>query len=217
MLFKEVEAGRKTKTERPGVLRPEATPGSSPGKVRAGQHKEEVMRKLRLVLLAMLVVLPFAVVANAQVAVGVGVGPAVVPVPGYYDYDYYGPPDCEWGYYAYYPYACAPYGYYGPDWFMSGVFIGAGPWYGWGGYGWGGYGRGRYGYGGRGGYGYGNRGGYGNHGGYGVRRTRRLPRTWIHWRRRARIRWRPGTRIFRWRRRPWILRRSGARSDRRWI
>ena len=44
----------------------------------------------------------------------------------------YGPPVCEWGYYAYYPYACAPYGYYGPDWFYGGVFIGAGPWYGWG-------------------------------------------------------------------------------------
>ena len=41
------------------------------------------MRKLRLVVLAMLVVLPFAVMANAQVAVGVGVGPAVAD-PGYY-------------------------------------------------------------------------------------------------------------------------------------
>ena len=27
------------------------------------------------------------------------------------------------------PYSCAPYGYYGPDWFTGGVFIGAGPWY----------------------------------------------------------------------------------------
>src|SRR6266436_1034121 len=24
---------------------------------------------------------------------------------------------------------CAPYGYYGPDYFVSGVFIGAGPWF----------------------------------------------------------------------------------------
>jgi hypothetical protein len=52
---------------------------------------EDAMRKIRLVLLAMLVVLPFAVMANAQVAVGVGVGPVVVD-PG--AYGYYGPPDC---------------------------------------------------------------------------------------------------------------------------
>jgi hypothetical protein len=29
------------------------------------------------------------------------------------------------------PYACAPYGYYGPEWFMGGVFVGAGPWFHW--------------------------------------------------------------------------------------
>ena len=85
------------------------------------------MRRFRLVMLvmlAMLVVLPFAATpANAQVAVGVGVGPALA-YPAYY-----GPPSCEWGYYAYYPYACAPYGYYGPDWFIGGIFIGAGPWF----------------------------------------------------------------------------------------
>src|SRR6202020_1366941 len=97
---------------------------------------------------------------HAQVAVGVGVGPAVVAAPADY-----GPPACDWGYYSYYPYACAPYGYYGPNWFNGGIFLGVGPWYGWGwGHGWGyrggyGYGRGGYGYG-RGGYGYG-RGGYG--------------------------------------------------------
>ena len=51
----------------------------------------------------------------------------------------YGPPDCEWGYYSYYPYACAPYGYYGPSWFSGGLFIGAGPWYHWGFYGHPGY------------------------------------------------------------------------------
>ncbi len=87
--------------------------------------------------------------SQAQVAVGVGVGPGYVGAA----------PVCAYGYYGYYPYACAPYGYYGPDWFAGGVFIGAGPWYGWGrGWGWGGWGRG-YGYG-RGGWGYG-RGGYG--------------------------------------------------------
>src|ERR1700730_18081486 len=81
--------------------------------------------------------------ANAQrVTFGVGIGgPA-----------YYGPaPVCTYGYYDYYPYACAPYGYYGPDWFTGGVFIGAGPW----------YGRGYYG------RGYGYRGGYYGRGGYG--------------------------------------------------
>ena len=33
------------------------------------------------------------------------------------------------GYFDYAPYDCAPYGYYGPDWFVGGVFIGAGPWF----------------------------------------------------------------------------------------
>src|SRR5260370_14828240 len=96
--------------------------------------------------------------AHAQrVTFGIGVGGPV----------YYGPaPVCGYGYYDYYPYACAPYGYYGPDWFLGGVFIGAGPWYhGYWGHGyWGralyrrggwGYGRGLYwrtSYGGRGYY-----------------------------------------------------------------
>jgi hypothetical protein len=38
-------------------------------------------------------------------------------------------PDCPYGYYDVAPYACAPAGYYGPEWFIDGVFIGAGPWY----------------------------------------------------------------------------------------
>jgi len=38
-------------------------------------------------------------------------------------------PECPYGYYDYAPYACAPYGYYGPEWFSGGVFIGAGPWF----------------------------------------------------------------------------------------
>jgi hypothetical protein len=52
--------------------------------------------------------------AKAQVGVEVGVGVA---------------PDCPYGYYDVPPYACAPYGYYGPEWFTGGVFIGAGPWF----------------------------------------------------------------------------------------
>jgi hypothetical protein len=50
--------------------------------------------------------------ANAQVAVSIGAAP-----------------DCPYGYYDYAPYACAPYGYYGPEWFTGGVFVGAGPWF----------------------------------------------------------------------------------------
>jgi hypothetical protein len=116
------------------------------------------MRSIRLVLLATLLTVPLAATAVAQDQYvddqNVGVGPAVVPAPVVY-----GPPVCEWGYYAYYPYACAPYGYYGPNWFYEGAFIGVGPWYHWG-WGRGGWdrsgwdrGRGWHGYGGRGGYG----------------------------------------------------------------
>ena len=50
--------------------------------------------------------------ARAQVVVSIGAAPA-----------------CPYGYYDYSPYSCAPYGYYGPEWFTSGVFIGAGPWF----------------------------------------------------------------------------------------
>ena len=76
------------------------------------------MRYLRF--LALLGICMFSTsYAHAQrVVVGVGVGPA-----------YVGPPVCAYGYYGYHPYACAPYGYYGPQWFVNGVFIGAGPWY----------------------------------------------------------------------------------------
>src|SRR5579864_7006478 len=101
------------------------------------------MRYLRYLALLGIFLIPMSY-AHAQVSVGVGVGG-----PGYAaqvytgpDYDpayvdpYYGvAPVCDWGYYPYYPYACAPYGYYGPSWFSGGVFIGAGPWYGRGFYG----------------------------------------------------------------------------------
>ena len=85
--------------------------------------------------------------ASAQRVI-VGVGPAYVGRA----------PVCAYGYYDYYPYACAPYGYYGPEWFVDGVFIGAGPWYR--GYYWhrGFYGRGYYGRGYYGGRDFGRRG-----------------------------------------------------------
>ncbi len=38
-------------------------------------------------------------------------------------------PVCPYGYYEVPPYNCAPDGYYGPEWFTNGVFIGAGPWF----------------------------------------------------------------------------------------
>lgn len=38
-------------------------------------------------------------------------------------------PVCPYGYYDVAPYACAPAGYYGPEWFIDGVFLGAGPWF----------------------------------------------------------------------------------------
>jgi hypothetical protein len=51
-------------------------------------------------------------VAPSQVVVGIGLAP-----------------ECPYGYFDYAPYDCAPYGYYGPDWFAGGLFIGAGPWF----------------------------------------------------------------------------------------
>jgi len=81
------------------------------------------MKYLRYVALLALLALPLAY-SQAEVRVGVGIG-----IGGYVA----GPPVCAYGYYPDYPYACAPYGYYGPDWFVNGIFIGAGPWYhGWG-------------------------------------------------------------------------------------
>jgi hypothetical protein len=53
---------------------------------------------------------PTLAAAPAQVSVGVA-------------------PDCPYGYYDVAPYDCAPAGYYGPEWFTGGVFIGAGPWF----------------------------------------------------------------------------------------
>ena len=50
--------------------------------------------------------------AQAQVSVNIGVAP-----------------ECPYGYYDVAPYGCAPAGYYGPEWFTGGVFIGAGPWF----------------------------------------------------------------------------------------
>jgi hypothetical protein len=66
-------------------------------------------------LIAAIAVIGFAALAPmAQAQVGVEVGVA---------------PDCPYGYYDVAPYACAPAGYYGPEWFDGGIFIGVGPWF----------------------------------------------------------------------------------------
>jgi hypothetical protein len=62
-------------------------------------------------LLAVLLIVPRSATA-ADVNINIGTEPA-----------------CPYGYYDYAPYSCAPYGYYGPEWFTGGVFIGAGPWF----------------------------------------------------------------------------------------
>jgi hypothetical protein len=76
------------------------------------------MRYLKYFALLAVLMVPVAY-SQAQVSVGVAVGPGYVA----------GAPVCAYGYYDYYPYACAPYGFYGPSWFANGIFIGAGPWY----------------------------------------------------------------------------------------
>jgi hypothetical protein len=70
--------------------------------------------RMRVIFSTLAAVLLLATSAHSQVAIGVNIGPA---------------PVCPYGYFDYPPYDCAPYGYYGPDWFASGIFIGAGPWF----------------------------------------------------------------------------------------
>ena len=70
-------------------------------------------------LLAGLVMTP---AAQAQIEINIGAAP----------------PSCAYGYYGYAPYACAPMGYYGSGYFYNGIFVGMGPWSGWGySHGWG--------------------------------------------------------------------------------
>ena len=73
------------------------------------------MRYLKLLTLIVITVALMnagPVAPAAQISVGIGVAPV-----------------CPYGYFDYAPYDCAPYGYYGPDWFVGGVFLGAGPWF----------------------------------------------------------------------------------------
>ena len=73
------------------------------------------MRGFTFMVLAGVAVIGFTATtpkARAQVNVNIGVAP-----------------ECPYGYYDAAPYACAPAGYYGPDWFTGDVFVGAGPWF----------------------------------------------------------------------------------------
>jgi hypothetical protein len=75
-------------------------------------EEEPMLYKKILMLSAVGFGLALGAAAPAQVSIGIGVAPG-----------------CPYGYYDYAPYNCSPYGYYGPDWFHGGVFIGAGPWF----------------------------------------------------------------------------------------
>jgi hypothetical protein len=72
------------------------------------------MRSWKLLALPVLAtaMLSSAPTAPAQISVNIGVEPV-----------------CPYGYYNFAPYNCAPFGYYGPEWFNGGVFIGVGPWF----------------------------------------------------------------------------------------
>ena len=121
------------------------------------------MRGLKTLLgtTALLAGLALAPMANAQIVISIGI-----------------PPVCPWGYYDYAPYACAPMGFYGPGYFYNGIFLGMGPWAGWGyGHGWGSHrfvadGGGRY-HGGGGAIA--NRSSYARSGGQGARAGRVAP------------------------------------------
>lgn len=70
---------------------------------------------------ALLAGLAIAPAAQAQISINIGVQPV-----------------CSYGYYGYAPYQCAPMGYYGPGYFYNGIFVGMGPWAGYGyNHGWG--------------------------------------------------------------------------------
>jgi hypothetical protein len=94
----------------------------SPGRLAAKQNganarRGVIMGKVRYFAVSAVVGLcfmSFTAKADAQVSFGVQIGAQ---------------PECPYGYFDYPPYDCAPYGYYGPEWFPNGEFLGTGPWY----------------------------------------------------------------------------------------
>jgi hypothetical protein len=73
-----------------------------------------LMRSAVFSVPALALVLLLAPTPRAQAQISVRIGPA---------------PVCPYGYFSYPPYNCAPWGYYGPEWFNNGIFLGAGPWF----------------------------------------------------------------------------------------
>jgi hypothetical protein len=89
------------------------TPASGHGALeQKGKSMKTVRHLTYLAIAAAGLFITTAPSASAQVAVTIGE-----------------PPACPYGYYEEPPYNCAPYGYYGPEWFSGGIFIGAGPWF----------------------------------------------------------------------------------------
>lgn len=73
------------------------------------------MRGFTLLVLTAVAGIGFTVAipqATAQVGIDIGVAP-----------------DCPYGYCDVAPYGRAAAGYYGPEWFNGGIFIGVGPWF----------------------------------------------------------------------------------------
>src|ERR1700731_1889489 len=79
-----------------------------------GKERRNTMRlRIFLGLAALTAALAIAApTAPAQVSVAIGAAPV-----------------CPYGHYDFAPSGCAPYGYYGPELFPGGVFVGAGPWF----------------------------------------------------------------------------------------
>src|SRR5258707_813277 len=78
------------------------------------QSEEEHMRYWKFLALPTLIAASLSIPSSAPAQVSINIGAE---------------PVCPYGYYDAAPYNCAPYGYYGPEWFSGGVFIGAGPWF----------------------------------------------------------------------------------------
>ena len=73
------------------------------------------MRNISSLAVAAVAALAFtaaAPLAHSQITLSIGAEPA-----------------CPYGYYDYAPYNCSPSGYYGPQYFSGGAFIGVGPWF----------------------------------------------------------------------------------------
>ena len=83
----------------------------------SGREVISIMRFIKYAFLTAAVGCLFSIStpkSQSQISVGINLGPE---------------PVCPYGYYDYAPYNCAPDGYYGPEWFVGGHFVGAGKWF----------------------------------------------------------------------------------------